>query len=586
MSVPDDQLPVNALQSVLAASQRPTQHVKQRAARIVAQKAARQIESLKMYEPLPFQQLFHQDRAQQVVLQKGNRVGGTLCNMVEIARAVTGQDPHNKYPKADGRAVVLGYGEKHIGRVFYDKLFRAGAFRIIRDLATKKWRAYRPWPASEGGDLEREDQTKPAPPLIPQRFIKRISWEKKSEKVFSLVTFTTGWELHAMNSAGDPGQAQGFSVNLYAIDEDLATSGWYEEALGRIADCGGLIRWSALPHAKNDDLMQMINLADEQAGELRPVAKIVRASIFDNKYIPRDSVERSVTSWKSQGDDIYRKRAMGEIVLDSVLMYPTFNRRLHDALTERPDETPAMKILRERNGEPPNDWTRYASIDPGHTVCATIFLAVPPRELGEQIFAFDELYLANCTAEIWGEAFESKVRDWVYLRWYIDMHGGSLRSIGTGELPIEKYTEQLRRRQLRSIETEYGFYPGFDQIAKREEILRNHFALQVAGLPRLMLVTSRCPNLASELERFRKVTVKVAGKDIPTDKGNRRAHTHAIEALEQLVAHDLPYVRPRIKSVDVNFIDRFLQWREGRKQARREALGTGTVTLGPVGVNS
>ena len=96
------------------------------------------------------------------------------------------------------------------------------------------------------------------------------------ERAITFYTESLGFTI-ATNSAGDPGQAQGFSVNLYGFDEDLATSGWYEEALGRIADCGGKIRWSALPHAKNEDMMQLITLAEEQAEKPQPVAVIFRA---------------------------------------------------------------------------------------------------------------------------------------------------------------------------------------------------------------------------------------------------------------------------------------------------------------------
>jgi len=552
---------------------------------LLGEHVKRKCEALRLYEPLPFQEKFHSSRVSQVVLQKGNRVGGTVANMVEIARAVTGQDPHNKYPKKDGRAVVLGYGEKHIGRVFHKLLFRAGAFRIIRDLETKEWRVYRPWDES---DLTREAETKPAPPLIPERFIKSIAWEKKSEKVFSLVTFTTGWELHAMNSAGDPGQAQGFSVNLYGIDEDLASPGWYEEAIGRIADCGGLLRWSALPHAKNNDLMQMVELAEKEATSPNPAAAIVRATIFDNKYLPKASVEQSVKAWKAQGDEIYRKRAMGEIVIDSILMYPTFNRKLHSAIRFDEPRCEVQRILAERMGQPPDDWARYMFVDPGHTICAAIFVAVPPPELGSQRVVYDEIYIPQANAAMFGEAIDQRLRDKVFQKYVIDAHGGALTEIGSGITPLEKYQDELVARNFKCEAHGAAFSAGCDKIKSREESLRNWLAIERDGFPKLLIVAGTCPNLCWEMERFRKKTVKVGGKDIPTDDGNRRANTHAVECLEMAAADGCEYIKPRSKPIEAGWVDRVLAAREKRAAARSANVGFGQapfISLGPVGVN-
>src|SRR3990167_9675551 len=75
---------------------------------LAAIKAARIKEALRLYEPQPYQDELHSSRIRTVLMRKGNQVGGTLALAVEIARAVTGQDPYNKYPKRDGVAAVLG----------------------------------------------------------------------------------------------------------------------------------------------------------------------------------------------------------------------------------------------------------------------------------------------------------------------------------------------------------------------------------------------------------------------------------------------------------------------------------------------
>lgn len=194
-------------------------------------------------------------------------MGGSLTGFVEDARAATGQDPYGKYPQRDGVIVLIGYGEDHIGRVMYRYLFEPGAFDVIRDERTGEWRTYRPWAKDKIihdmlGDLHRADERRPAPPLIPARFVKNIAWEKRGIRVFKRVDLTTGWVIHAQNSGGDFGQAQGFQADLVHFDEDVATAGWVNEMTGRLMKKSGLIRWTALPHAKTDDIMNLISEAE------------------------------------------------------------------------------------------------------------------------------------------------------------------------------------------------------------------------------------------------------------------------------------------------------------------------------------
>ena len=572
----------------------------------LAELALRDCEAINLYEPLSYQRQFHESKVQQCLVQKGNRTGATLSLMVELARAVTGQDPFHKYPKEDGKAVIVVYGEKHVGRVVFNGLFRSGhfkGFRLIRDLNTGAWRAYRPWPVKDGGDLERFEESRPHGPLIPKRYIDgRISWLKRSERIFSMIRFTTGWELYAANSAGDPGQFQGMSINLYGIDEDLATSGWYEEALGRLTDVGGLLRWTALPHAKNDEMMKLIELAEKEVDKPKPDAIVIRASIFDNKFLDPEKRDSIVASWRSMGEDVYRKRVHGELDMASTLMYPTFNRRTHDVMYSPTlaedqeelrrtdgvihDKWDAPRILAARMGEPPDDWTRYASCDPGYNTFAIEFLAVPPPELGEYVFVYDECYLHEAFSWHFGEAMRERCEGKVIQAFYMDFHGGKLRSLGSGQVPIEEYREALKVRGVRSEATDHSFWPGCDDVKYREEVMREHLAVQRHGRPKLMIVAGKCPAFASEMEKFRKKTIRQRGKDLPTDEGDRRAGTHAIEAVEQSIAAGLPYVKPRPKAVHDFLKKPRLSFEQRCAAGQRAFAGRSYISLGPQGVRT
>lgn len=554
------------------------------------EQAKRECEALRIYEPMPHQDEFHKSNTHSVLMVKGNQVGGTVAGAIELARAVTGQDPYNKYPKKDGVAVCLGYGEKHIGKVFYPYLFKEGAFDMIRDLVTGQWRVYRPWPAAKGGDLERALEIAPAPPLIPARFLAEpLAWEKRSERIFSVARFTTGWELFAFNSAGDPGQAQGFKCNLFWIDEDLATSGWLAEANSRLLKRRGLLRWTALPHGKNDDMMTLLEDGEKQEREPpnRVTTKVIHVTTHENKFIAEEALQDLIQQNKALGEDVYQQRIMGRLSLDSIRMYPTFSRMVHSSVRDDDPMLALHKVLAERGGEPPDDWCRYMSTDPGHSVAASIMLAVPPPEqFGDYVVAFDEVYVRSATAETWGEAVNGKCSGRTWRGFIIDEHGGALREIGSGVTPREHYQRQLIKHNLVSEICGSNFISGCDKVEAREECLRSWLSINREGFPKLFINLARCPTLVWEIERFKKLTAKVAGRDVPIDKGQRRANTHACEALEMLAAHGCEYVKPTYRPVShQSYAERLLAQIEHRDLKRRSRLGShkSFVSLAPIG---
>jgi hypothetical protein len=179
-----------------------------------------------------------------------------------------------------------------------------------------------------------------------------------------------------------------------------------------------------------------------------------------------------------------------------------------------------------------------------------------------------------------GKTFESFI---------FDYHGGHLRSIGSGEVPIEKYRDELVERRISSETTKNGFRAGEDSHKLREEVMRTQLAVQRDGVPHFMVVVGKCPGFVKEIEKFRKKVVKQWGKELATDEGDRRVGTHAIEAVEQALALGLEYVKPRDKAITSSIVQRIKEWRERQKIKRRESqivLGGGSISLGPVGVNS
>lgn len=543
------------------------------------EKAKRESEALRLYEPLPFQDKFHSSNAKEVLIQAGNQVGKSLCAFVEDARAATGQDPYGKYPKENGIMVCLGMDEGHIGRTIHKYLFRKGSFKIIKDNVSGKWRSWKPWIES---DWERKSESKPAPPLIPERFIKQFAWKKRAQHVFEICELHNGWTIYAMGSKGDP--SQGFQADLVHIDEDLERSEWYDEMIARLSMRDGKLRWSALPHSKNDALVNLAERAEDEENEENASTLVMRATIFDNPFMPEQVKQENIKRWKAKGEDEFRKRALGELVTDSVLMYPNFSKDVHNAIRFEEPRNKVQEYLANNDGKPGKEWCKYMVVDPGHSVCAVTFYAIPPPGLGNNIVCYDELYIHNCTAAKFGNMVAQKVQQHggQFESFIIDAHGGRIREIGTGVLPRIQYSKELERHNVRSNRTGSNFLSGSDDVPGREMKLRSWINIQSSGTPTLLVVVARCPNLCREFNRFKKKTIN----GFITDQGNRRGNCHAIETLEYAAAHGLKYVKPKSKRVIRGRVAQILRGRKMRsaqRSAKKQGLSTNTINLGPQG---
>ena len=524
----------------------------------------RKSEALRLYRPNVNQEAIHACNASETLVIGGNRSGKSLSTFVEDARCVTGQDPYDKYPKENGILVIVGKDWKHIGLTVVPMLFRPGAFKIIKDEQTKEWRAYNPQT-----DSHRRDECRPAPPLIPKRFIKKTSWVLKAANYMQCCTLHNGWEIHFFSSEGEP--VQGFQCDRVHIDEDINNENWVPELLARIVDRRGKFCWSAMPHSTNNALLGLKERADasEQALGDKSTIRQFKLRFLDNPYLDDAEKKKSIERWAAVGEDVLRMRAEGDFITDSVLVYPTFDMRIH-GITR--DELPDKVV--------PDTWCRYVAIDPGHAVTAVLFLAVPPGE--DYWLCYDQLYLRQCNAQIFGQEFEKKARGRHFHAFIIDAHGGRLRDIGSGRLPVEQYTEQLVNRGIRSQITGASFLAGCDDIIARCESTRNAMHIRPVGSPLLRILRDSCPDLERELKRYRKMVNYIAGTAIVTDRPNTKGEVHLCQCLEYLCAYRPSYHAPPARTSEPE--PWWVKWQIERKKRLTDQHGS-YVLLGPQGGN-
>jgi hypothetical protein len=525
-----------------------------------AELSSRRIESLKLYRPTDQQEEVHKCRASEVLVLGGNRSGKSLCTFVEDARAVCGQDPHGKYPEKDGILVIVGKDWKHIGLVVYPILFMAGAFKIIKDEATGQWRAFNPTT-----DAARAKEAKPAPPLIPPRLVAKKSWILKSARYIQSCTLVNGWQIYFFSSEGEP--PQGFQANRVHIDEDVNNGdAWVPEMQARLSDRKGVFTWSAMPHSRNDSLQSLAERADMLAekGQENPDIVKFQLRFLDNPHIDSEEKRKRIEGWAALGEDVLRMRSEGEFITDSILCYPTFATHVHGY-----DRTSL------ENNVVPSDWCRYVAIDPGHAVTSVLFAAVPPDE--SMLLVYDQLYIRNCNAIIFGEKMQEKCRGQSFQAFIIDMHGGRLREIGSGRLPVELYTEELKKREVASITTGHSFLAGCDDIPARMAAVQNYLHIRPEGTPTLRILRGAVPDLEREIKRYKKKTQLVGGTYIVTDQPNTRGEVHACQCLEYLCAYRPRYHKPKLETGPEPW---FVDWAR-KLQKKRAAESEDYIFLGP-----
>lgn len=528
---------------------------------IQAELADRRIEALKLYRPTPEQAKYHECLASEVLVIGGNRSGKSLCTFVEDARAVTNQDPYKKYPAEGGVLIVVGQHWGHIGKVVYPYLFRAGAFKMIRDAQTGEWRAYNP-----ETDGHRKADAKPAPPLIPPRLIKTISWLNKAERQIQSCELTTGWIIYFCSSQSDP--LQGVAADRVHIDEDIeGDENWVPELQARLSDRKGRMHWSAMPHSKNFALSGLHDRAssEEELAKEHPDIVCFKLRFLDNPHIDQDEKRKRIEGWSALGEDVLRMRSEGDFITESYLCYPTFHMSVHGY--DR-SELPKLQV--------PDDWTRYMVVDPGHTVAAVLFGAVPPDE--QMLLIYDELYLRQCNAVIFGEQVARRVIDQGFHAFLIDMHGGRIRDIGSGRQAVEQYTEQLRMRSVKSATTGSSFLAACDDIEARMTATQSYLHIRPDGTPKLRVLRGACPNLEREIKRYRKQTTYVAGAHVVQDKPNTRGEVHACQCLEYLCAYRPRYHKPKI---DVGPDPWYVEVARRRKKQLLGGNDDGFIYLGP-----
>jgi len=466
---------------------------------------------------------------------------------------------------------VVGYDERHIGGTIYRMLFKPGAFRIIQDLKTGEWRAWKPW---ELADKLREEETRPAPPLIPPRLIdpKGWAWIERARRVFATCRLLNGTEIHAFSSKSEP--KKGDPVDLIHIDEDIEYSGHVAEWESRLSDHRGRMIWSVFPLSKNTALLDMSDRAEKQRDRAHPDVSEIVLKFSDNPYIDADEKRKRLEGWS----DIERRaRDEGEFVTDDVLVYPNFSPKVHGLpYSDDPaGDDEVTRVLRMRGWQPPDEWCRYMVLDPGHGTCACLFAAIPPPiKFGDFIVLYDEIYLHKSDASQLARAVWTKVSGKVFEAFIIDSRAGRQTPMGFSHTVQRQYSMAFEVHGIRSVRTGSEFIKGSDNKDAGINQVRDLLTIRGDGTTKLRVINVMCPNLRKEFVKYRKVVTRDEIKDETVDRDD-----HLMDCLRYLAAFNPQFVEPEPAKVSPSLAYRAYQ--DLMKPPEDPAQSRGSIHMGP-----
>jgi len=502
----------------------PLRALKIAEARAIATRIAqRQRDGLNTYHHLPAIEDFHKSTAHWRLVVGSNRAGKSLGVAVEIARAVGGCDPYNKYPKRNGRFLAVGKDVEHLGNPMWHLLASPGAFHTIRDARTGKMRALQTRSDDptqlRPTDLARRSEWRPSEPLIPARMIKDIAWEERKRRIPRMVSLTTGWDIWFRSGGSDP--PRGIQLDGAWFDEEFDNLAFWAEANARLVDRNGVGIWSFTPDVSTPQAAELYERS-QQAGQNIESFLI---QISDNPFLTPDAKEefrKSLTSEEELEVKYYGK-------------FSLFGRRVYSCY--RPDGEHGCEPF-----EIPPEWARYVFLDPGRQRAGTVLAAVDPDE--SHIWIYDAFPLRNSNANRWAEMVAARQGKVKFEAFVIDKRFGRQGRAGQDDRTVaEQYYQALKDVGVepQALGPLAGFFSGSDDIMFREEALLDWMRIRevgpFAGSAKLRVFRNVCPELHKE------ITDAYYDRKNP-DKRVKLRLSDLIEALEYGASVDPRYQRP------------------------------------------
>ncbi len=542
--------------------------------------------AISAFRPLKHQEQVFKDRPRYLLCEGGNRAGKTITLMALISSIVLdipitfldgtqhdGRKPHQKDRPLQIWIICIDLD--HVGRVVYPALFKAGffeRFKVVHDPVTRKLRSY-------DFEADKHLKAKQHPPLIPGQYVSHVAWENKAEKQFSAVTISNPAtdevlaEIRCFTSKGDA--PQGAAADVVYIEEQLARNGYYGEMIARLVDKTGDLIWAswAADTDEDDDLSQFNAMIDRETEAGSGVAKRVTLTMSGNTTFTQEMVAGFLAGCTSEEER--QQRDLGIKPNEKLRMYPLFDKKVHsvDAYDDR-----IATALKGRDGIPPmgNDaWTRYLILDPGTQHPAVLLAAVPPEDYGDYVVIYQEIYPGRADPIQLAEIVAKETKGQVFYRWICDWHAGRQVTMGSKAdvRVVDAYETAFKAKGLSCVLTKSKFSWGSDNVGGRQLVLQSWMHPNPkTQIPKLRIVTQRCPVLC---EQLRKVKKKTVNKEVVDDRKLAGIPSDLVECLEYLAASGPKYtfIAPRIEDAPSAY-QRYMKRFGNKKENNPIQIGT------------
>jgi hypothetical protein len=377
--------------------------------------------------------------------------------------------------------------------------------------------------------------------LLPERFwAGEPAWEDKRLGIPKLLRLKNGTRIHFFTGNAKP--PHGTQIHMAAFDEEIGSQLWYSEIAARLLRFKGKFIWSATPQAATEGLYELHLRAEAEEKKDKPGVTEHFLHIKNNPHIDEES--KQILLGKLTDPEQKRVRWDGEYAGSQLHIFPEWNINIH-----------GHQFVDEHGGPIPipSNWTRYMVVDPGITVCAVLFAAVPPKEVGDYVYLYDELYIQNCmNADVFAAQVDQKVKDQHFHEFIVDSHGGRIREQGSGLTIAQQYSRALARRKIRSETTGSDFIWGMDDVLSGNMAVHDWLHIRAnTGDAKLRVLSKpteggslECllPNFDFEIKRYRK---KRAPDGTITDKPYDK-HDHLMSCLRYLRGRN-PQWHPQVK---------------------------------------
>jgi hypothetical protein len=423
-----------------------------------------------------------------------------------------GKHPYYPGKKSGLRMLAVAYDGDQLGRVMWHKLTAPGPFQMIKDSETGMWRAIRSDPADptkvEKLDMDRKAEWRPAPPLLPARYIREIAWEDKKQGIPKYVRLINGTEIMFRVSGGQP--IKGVDLDLAWFDEELDNIAWYSETMARLIDRSGILIWSATPQAGTQELLEL----HEKFLNGDDTVFAVHIHIEKNPYIPEEGKKQFLASLVSE--DEISIRYHGAFAIAGRKVYPEFTILGHHGTDTQ---------------HPPNDWTRYLALDPGFDTACVVCCAVSPDQ--SEVIVHKAIYMKKHNAKQCAERIAKELKNEpMYSAFIIDQRMGRQTDIQSGNRYLHHFIDAFKDAGLVSRKTGNSFYYSCDVVETREGFLKRWMQQNKEGVAKMHLSRG-----ALGIDRLcQDIKSSFYDKTRANKRTNRKLH--GLDCLEYLAAFD------------------------------------------------